>query len=152
MLINKDTDRVNLTGYVCVYDCETVINPMVVDGQIHGGLVQGIRAALWEAAVFDEGGQLVSGSFMDYAMPLAHQLPALTLDRTVAPSPHNPLGAKGIGESTAVAAVPAVVNAVVDALAHFGGDQLGYTTKAGEGMACYSGSGVCQNWLNATYT
>ena len=129
VLIDKDTGRVTLTGYVYVDDCGTVVNPMVVDGQIHGGLVQGIGAALWEEAVFDEGGQLVSGSFMDYAMPLAHQLPVFTLDRTVTPTPHNPLGAKGMGESPTVAAVPAVVNAVVDALAHLGVTHLDIPLK-----------------------
>lgn len=120
VLIDKDTGTVNLTGYVFVDDCGTVINPMVVDGQIHGGLAQGIGAALWEQAVFDGSGQLVTGSFMDYVMPMAHQLPVFTLDRTVTPSPHNPLGAKGMGESPTVASTPAVVNAVVDALAHLG--------------------------------
>ena len=92
----------------------------ISEGQIHGGLAQGIGAALLEQGVFDSSGQLVSGSFMDYAMPKAHQLPAFTLDGMETPSPHNPLGAKGMGESPTVAAVPAVVNAVVDALAHLG--------------------------------
>ena len=105
-------------------DCGTVINPMVVEGQIHGGLLQGIGAALLEQAVWDDSGQLLTGSFMDYAMPLAKDLPDLTVELVETPSPHNFLGAKGIGESPTVAAVPAVVNAVVDALGHLGVSHL----------------------------
>ena len=111
---------VKLTGYVAVDDFGTVINPMIVDGQVHGGLAQGIGAALWEEAAYDTSGQLVTGSFMDYAMPKASQLPDFTLDRLVTPTQLNPLGAKGMGESPTVAATPAVVNAVVDALSPFG--------------------------------
>ena len=109
-----------LTGYIAVDDFGTVINPMIVDGQVHGGLAQGIGAALWEEAVYDPSGQMVTGSFMDYAMPKASQLPDFTLDRLVTPTQLNPLGAKGMGESPTVAATPAVVNAVVDALSPFG--------------------------------
>ena len=120
VIVDPDNGHVTLTGYVYVDDCGTVINPMVVDGQIHGGLAQGIGAALWEQGVFDATGQLVTASFLDYTMPKAHQLPDFTLDRTETPSPHNPLGVKGMGESPTVASTPAVVNAVVDALAQFG--------------------------------
>lgn len=105
-------------------DCGTVINPMVVGGQIHGGLAQGIGAALLEEAVWDESGQLLTGSFMDYAMPLAHCLPDFTVELVETPSPHNFLGVKGIGESPTIVAVPAVVNAVMDALAHLGVSHL----------------------------
>ena len=118
--IDKDTGEVTLTSYVSVDDCGTVINPMVVDGQVHGGLAQGIGAALLEEAVWDDTGQLLTGSFMDYAMPTAEDFPMFTLDRTVTPSPTNPLGVKGMGESPTIAAVPAIVNAVVDALSHLG--------------------------------
>jgi len=118
--IDKDTGEVKLASFVSVDDCGTVINPMVVEGQIHGGLAQGIGAAMMEEAVWDESGQLVTGSFMDYAMPIAEDLPTFTLDRTVTPSPHNPLGVKGMGESPTIAAVPAIVNAVVDALTPLG--------------------------------
>ena len=111
---------VKLTGYIAVDDFGTVINPMIVDGQVHGGLAQWIGAALWEEAVYDPSGQMVTGSFMDYAMPKASQLPDFTLDRLVTPTQLNPLGAKGMGESPTVAATPAVVNAVVDALSPFG--------------------------------
>jgi carbon-monoxide dehydrogenase large subunit len=127
--IDEDTGEVQLTGYTSVDDCGTVINPLVVDGQVHGGLAQGIGAALLEEAVWNEDGQLVTGSFMDYAMPLAGDFPMFTLGRTVTPSPHNPLGAKGMGESATVAAVPAVVNAVVDALAHLGVTHLDIPIK-----------------------
>jgi len=120
VLVDKDNGVVKLTGYVAVDDFGTVINPMIVDGQVHGGLAQGIGAALWEEAVYDPSGQMVTGSFMDYAMPKASQLPDFTLDRLVTPTQLNPLGAKGMGESPTVAATPAVVNAVVDALSPFG--------------------------------
>ena len=118
--IDRDTGEVKLTKYVSVDDCGTPVNPLIVDGQIHGGLAQGIGMALLEEAVWSETGQLVTGSFMDYAMPFAEELPMFILGRTVTPSPHNPLGAKGMGESPTIAAVPAIVNAVVDALAHLG--------------------------------
>ena len=118
--LDKDTGGVKLTSFVSVDDCGTVINPMVVDGQVHGGLAQGIGAALLEEAVWDDAGQLLTGSFLDYGMLSAEEFPMFTLDRTFTPSPHNPLGVKGIGESPTIAAVPAVVNAVVDALAHLG--------------------------------
>jgi carbon-monoxide dehydrogenase large subunit len=118
--IDKDTGEVTLTKYIYVDDCGTVVNPLVVDGQVHGGLAQGIGAALLEEAIWDASGQLLTGSFMDYALPSAAALPRFTLDRMVTPSPHNPLGAKGMGESPTIAAPPAIVNAVVDALAHLG--------------------------------
>ena len=118
--IDPDTGEVKLTNYFTVDDCGTVINPVLVEGQIHGGLAQGIGQALMEEAVWDDSGQLVSGSFLDYAMPTAEDFPTFTLDRTVTPSPHNPMGAKGVGELGTVAATPTVVNAVVDALSHLG--------------------------------
>jgi len=120
VLVDRDNGVVKLTGYIGVDDFGTVINPMIVDGQVHGGLAQGIGAALWEEAVYDPSGQMVTGSFMDYAMPKASQLPDFTLDRLVTATQLNPLGAKGMGESPTVAATPAVVNAVVDALSPFG--------------------------------
>ena len=118
--IDRDTGEVVLTKHVCVDDCGNVVNPMVVEGQVHGGIAQGVGTALMEEALWDENGQLVTGSFMDYAMPLAEEFPAFELGRTVTPCPDNPLGAKGAGESGILAAGPAVVNAVVDALAHLG--------------------------------
>ena len=118
--VDRDTGEVKVTKYISVDDCGTVINPMLVEGQIHGGLAQGISQALLEEAVWDDSGQLISGSFMDYAMPFAEEFPMFTLGRTVTPSPLNPMGAKGVGEIPTIAATPTIVNAVVDALAHLG--------------------------------
>ncbi len=118
--IDRDTGEVTLSQYICVDDSGTIINPMVVDGQVHGALAQGIGTALFEEARWDESGQLITGSFLDYAMPLAEEFPMFTLDRTETPSPNNPMGAKGAGETGMLAAAPAIVNAMVDALAHLG--------------------------------
>jgi carbon-monoxide dehydrogenase large subunit len=118
--VEQDTGEVQLRRYVAVDDCGRVINPLLVDGQLHGGLAQGIGQALWEEAVYDENGQLLTGTFADYAMPRADDFPRFELERTETPTPVNPLGAKGIGEAATIGATPAVVNAVVDALAPFG--------------------------------
>jgi len=118
--IDRATGEVKLTKYVAVDDCGKVINPMLVEGQVHGGIAQGVGQALLEQAVWDDSGQLINGSFMDYAMPLAEEFPMFTLDRTVTPTDRNPLGAKGIGEMATIASTPTIVNAVVDALAHLG--------------------------------
>ncbi|MEI7556548.1 xanthine dehydrogenase family protein molybdopterin-binding subunit [Candidatus Chlorohelix sp.] len=118
--INTETGEVEFIKYVSVDDCGNVINPMIVDGQIHGGLAQGISQALYEEVVYDEDGQLLSGSLMDYTFPTATELPAYELNRTFTPSPLNPLGSKGIGESGATGSPPAVVNAVLDALRPYG--------------------------------
>jgi len=115
-----DTGDVKLRRFVGVDDVGTVLNPMLLEGQLHGGIAQGIAQALWEEIVYDETGQLLSGSLMDYAAPRADALPDFELDRTVTPTPVNPLGAKGVGEAGCVGAPQAVVNAVVDALAPFG--------------------------------
>lgn len=118
--VEKETGDVQLKRYIAVDDCGNVINPLIVDGQLHGGLAQGIGQALWEEAIYDEDGQLLTGSFMDYTMPRAEFFPRFEMDRTVTPTPSNPLGAKGIGEAATIGSTPAVVNAVVDALAPFG--------------------------------
>jgi carbon-monoxide dehydrogenase large subunit len=97
-----------------------VINPMIVDGQVHGGIAFGVGQALFEQVIYDEAGQLLTATNMDYAVPRAHHLPAFETARTVTPCPHNPLGVKGIGEAGTIASPAAVVNAVVDALAPFG--------------------------------
>jgi carbon-monoxide dehydrogenase large subunit len=97
-----------------------VINPLLVDGQVHGGIVQALGQALLEEAVYDETGQLVTGELTDYAIPKATDVPWLETDRTETPSPVNPLGVKGVGEAGTIAATPAIVNAVVDAVAPFG--------------------------------
>jgi aerobic carbon-monoxide dehydrogenase large subunit len=97
-----------------------VINPMIVDGQLHGGIAQGAAQALWEWATYDDNAQLCTGSLMDYGVPRADQLPKYETDRTVTPSPVNPLGVKGVGEAGTIASTPAVANAVLDALSPFG--------------------------------
>jgi carbon-monoxide dehydrogenase large subunit len=118
--LDGETGEPKITKYVAVDDCGNVINPLLAEGQVHGGLVQGIGQALHEEVVYDENGQLLTGSFMDYAVPRAHDFPEFELDRTVTPSPVNPLGVKGVGEAGTIGSTPAVVNAIVDALAPFG--------------------------------
>lgn len=118
--VDPETGKVKLERFVACDDVGNVINPMIVDGQLHGGIAHGIGQALLEEAIYDESGQLVSASFMDYAIPRADDLPMFELERTVTPCPHNPLGVKGAGEAGTIAATPAVVNAVIDALAPFG--------------------------------
>jgi carbon-monoxide dehydrogenase large subunit len=118
--VDTDTGYVKLRRYVAVDDVGRVINPMIVDGMVHGGIAQGVGQALWEHGVYSDDGQLLSGTMMDYAMPKADQLPSYETDRTVTPSPVNPLGVKGAGETGTIAATPTVVNAVIDALAPFG--------------------------------
>lgn len=118
--VDVETGRVTIQRYVAVDDVGRVINPMIVDGQLHGGIAQGAAQALWEYAAYDENGQLLTGSLMDYGVPRADQLPMFETDRTVTPTPVNPLGVKGAGEAGTIAATPAVVNAVLDALAPFG--------------------------------
>jgi carbon-monoxide dehydrogenase large subunit len=118
--VDRETGRVRVRDFVSVDDCGVRISPMLVAGQVHGGLAQGIAQALWEALVFGDDGQLVTGSLMDYAVPHAGDLPSFTTGETVTPTPFNPLGAKGIGEAATIGSTPAVVNAVVDALRPFG--------------------------------
>jgi carbon-monoxide dehydrogenase large subunit len=118
--IDEATGVVDLVRFIAVDDCGNRINPMIVEGQIHGGLAQGIGQALWEEAVYDDQGQLLSGSMLDYALPKASRFPTFELDETVTPSPVNPLGVKGIGEAGTIGSTPAVVNAVVDALSDYG--------------------------------
>jgi len=118
--VDVDTGEVSIQRYVGVDDVGVVINPMIVDGMVHGGVTQGIGQALQEEAIYDDEGQLLTGSMMDYAVPMAEVLPSFETDRTVTPSPVNPLGIKGAGEAGTIAASPAVVNAVMDALAPFG--------------------------------
>jgi carbon-monoxide dehydrogenase large subunit len=120
MEIDRDTGEPSLTRMIAVDDAGTLINPMIVDGQIHGGLAQGIGQAMIEEVVYGEDGQLLTGSFMDYAIPRAIDLPRFELDVTVTPTPVNPLGAKGVGEAGTLGSTPAVVNAAVDALSEFG--------------------------------
>ena len=105
-----------IASWVAVDDFGTVINPMIVEGQVHGGIAQGVGQALLENAVYNKDGQLVSGSFMDYTMPRADNLPSFRVDTTVTKCPGNPLGIKGCGEAGAIAAPAAVINAITDAI------------------------------------
>ena len=118
--VDAETGKVDVSRYVAVDDCGNAINPMLIDGQVHGGIVHAIGQALYEQVAYDENGQLVTGTFADYALPTAAELPSFETDRTVTPSPVNPLGAKGVGEAGTIAASAAVTNAVIDALRPLG--------------------------------
>ncbi|HEX9366423.1 MAG TPA: molybdopterin cofactor-binding domain-containing protein, partial [Vicinamibacterales bacterium] len=122
--IDPQTGRVDLKKYVAVDDCGPQINPVIVAGQVHGGVVQGIGQALWEGAVYDDQGQLLTGSLQDYAIPRAAELPEIEVLSTVTPSPHHPLGVKGVGEAGTIASTVTVYNAVIDALEPFGAQGL----------------------------
>jgi carbon-monoxide dehydrogenase large subunit len=122
--VDPQTGRVDLRKYVAVDDCGPQINPVIVEGQVHGGVVQGIGQALWEGAVYDDEGQLLTGSLQDYAIPRAEELPDIDVLSTVTPSPHHPLGVKGIGEAGTIASTVTVYNAVMDALEPFGAQNL----------------------------
>src|SRR5712664_2887166 len=118
--VARDTGQVKVVRYLAVDDLGRVINPMIVDGMVHGGIAQGVSQALWEHAEYDENGQLVTGSFMNYAMPHADDLPSFQVGRTETPTPVNPLGVKGAGETGTIASTAAVAYAVMDALSPFG--------------------------------
>jgi carbon-monoxide dehydrogenase large subunit len=118
--IDKGTGEVKIRRFVAVDDCGNIINPMIVEGQIHGGLTMGLAPALLEEIQYDSDGNIIGGSFMEYLLPTAMETPNWETDKTCTPSPHHPLGAKGVGESATVGAPAAIVNAVVDALWHLG--------------------------------
>jgi carbon-monoxide dehydrogenase large subunit len=118
--VDAETGAVEIVRYLAVDDVGNIVNPMIVEGQLHGGVTHGIGQAMLEAAVYDENGQLASGSYMDYAMPRADDLPRFETDHQVTPCPHNPLGVKGAGEAGTIASPPAIVNATLDALWHLG--------------------------------
>ena len=118
--VEPETGTIRLRSYFSVDDCGPRISPLLVEGQVHGGLAQGIAQALLEEVIYDENGQLLSGSLMDYALPRAAQFPGFVLDKTETPTPHNSLGVKGIGEAATVGSTPAIVNAVLDALEPLG--------------------------------
>jgi carbon-monoxide dehydrogenase large subunit len=122
--VDAETGKVDLVRYVCVDDCGPAINPLLIDGQVHGGVVHGIAQALYEQVVYDESGQLVTGSFVDYALPTAAEVPSFETDRTETPSPVNSLGVKGVGEAGTIASSPTIVNAVIDALRPLGVDYI----------------------------
>ncbi len=114
--VDPETGVVDLLAFVAVDDFGEIINPLIVEGQVHGGLAQGIGQALMEQGVYDDYGQLQTGSYMDYCMPRADNIPEFQVDTRCTPCTHNPLGAKGCGEAGAIGAPPAVINAVSDAL------------------------------------
>ncbi|MHA1546301.1 MAG: xanthine dehydrogenase family protein molybdopterin-binding subunit, partial [Alphaproteobacteria bacterium] len=114
--IDPQTGTGELVSFHASDDFGTIINPMIVEGQVHGGLVQGIGQALMEHCVYDADGQLMSGSLLDYCMPRADDVPFFSVDTTVTPCTHNPLGAKGCGEAGAIGAPPAVINAIINAI------------------------------------
>jgi len=122
--VDQDTGDIDIRRYVAVDDCGEIINPLIVDGQVHGGIAQGIGAALFEGASYDEEGHLETRRMDEYAVPHSTQLPDFETDNTVTPSPHNPLGVKGVGESATIAATPTIVSAVSDALQPFDIDHL----------------------------
>ncbi len=122
--VDTETGRVSIRSYVAVDDVGKVVNPQIVDGQVHGGLAQGIAQALYEEAIYDADGNLTTGTLVDYYVPGAPDLPAYVTDRTETPATTNPLGVKGVGEAGTIASTPAVINAVLDALRHLGVDDM----------------------------
>jgi aerobic carbon-monoxide dehydrogenase large subunit len=122
--VDTETGAVTIRSYVAVDDIGNVVNPMIVEGQVHGGIAQGVAQALFEEAVYDADGNLVTGTMVDYLVPSAADLPTFVTERTVTPSTTNALGVKGVGEAGTIASTPAVVNAVVDALRHRGVDDI----------------------------
>ena len=122
--VDAETGKVDIVRYVAVDDCGPAINPKLIDGQIHGGITHAIGQALYERIHYDDDGQLVTGTFVDYALPSAADVPSFETDRTETPSPVNSLGVKGVGEAGTIAASPAIVNAVIDALRPLGVDYI----------------------------
>jgi carbon-monoxide dehydrogenase large subunit len=118
--VDKETGEVSILRYVACDDCGNIINPLLVAGQVHGGVAQGIGQSLYEHAIYDEGGQLLTGELMDYAIPRARMIPWIETSHTTTPSPVNPLGVKGVGEAGTIGCSPAMVNSVVDALRPLG--------------------------------
>lgn len=118
--IDKETGEIKVRRFVAIDDCGHIINPMIVQGQVHGGLTQGIAPAMYEELIYDEEGNILNGTLMDYLVPTAVESPSWETGHTVTPSPHHPIGAKGVGESPTVGAPPAIANAIVDALSPYG--------------------------------
>jgi carbon-monoxide dehydrogenase large subunit len=118
--VDRDSGEIDPIRYLAVDDGSNVVNPLIVDGQLHGGIAQSLAQALYEGAHYDDDGQLMTRTMSDYAIPKAHQDPYDELDRTVTPTPVNPLGVNGAGEAGTIASTPAVANAVIDALSHLG--------------------------------
>jgi aerobic carbon-monoxide dehydrogenase large subunit len=142
--VSRDTGEVKIRKYVAVDDCGKQINPMIVEGQIHGGITQGISQALWEEAVYDADGNLLTATLADYAVPTAVETPHYDLSQTVTPSPHNPIGVKGVGEAGTIASAPAVVNAVVDALSHLGVTHIDMPLRSDKIWAILKSKGIAK--------
>jgi carbon-monoxide dehydrogenase large subunit len=128
--VDTETGHVDLRHYVCVDDVGTVVNPLIVEGQVHGGLAQGIAQALFEEANYDDQGTLVNGTFVDYTLPSAADLPSFTTEIVSTPATSNPLGVKGVGEAGTIASTPAIVNGVLDALRHLGVNDIEMPTTS----------------------
>ncbi len=118
--VDQDTGKVTLLRHIAVDDCGTVLNPLLVEGQQHGGVAAGISQTLYEQVGYDDDGNPLTGNFMDYAIPSAAEFPSFEVHSTETPTPLNPLGAKGIGEASTIGSTPAVQNAVIDAVSHLG--------------------------------
>jgi carbon-monoxide dehydrogenase large subunit len=118
--VDTETGQIDVLKYVAVDDCGVQVNPMIVDGQVHGGVVQGMAQALWEEAVYDTDGNLKTSTLAEYLVPAASEVPNITTSHTVTPSPTNQLGVKGIGEAGTIGAASTIINAVVDALSGLG--------------------------------
>ena len=114
--VDRETGEVDIRRFYALDDCGNRINPMIIEGQVHGGVAQGIATAMLEEVTYDENGNVTGGDFMNYLLPTSMEIPEMETDYTVTPSPHHPIGAKGVGESPTVGSPPAIVNAVVDAL------------------------------------
>jgi carbon-monoxide dehydrogenase large subunit len=140
--VDRDTGRVTLVRHVAVDDCGRVLNPLLVAGQQHGGIAQGVAQALYEGIVYDEDGNPLTANLMDYAMPSAAELPSFDASNTETPSPRNPLGAKGIGESGTIGSGPAVQNAVIDALSHLGIEHIDMPLTAERVWRAIQGAGA----------
>ena len=134
--VDTETGDTHLQRYIAVDDCGNQVNPLIVDGQIHGGIVQGVAQALFEEAIYDDEGNLFTSTLVDYLVPAASELPSFETDTTVTPSPTNLLGVKGIGEAGTIGSAPAVINAIVDALSPYGVDDI---VHAGDGRTCMAG-------------
>jgi carbon-monoxide dehydrogenase large subunit len=130
MEVDTETGKVTLRRYVCVDDVGTVVNPLIVEGQVHGGLAQGIAQALYEEATYDESGTLVTGTLVDYTLPSAADLPSFDTAVVSTPATSNPLGVKGVGEAGTIASTPAIVNGVLDAVRHLGVTDIEMPTTA----------------------
>jgi carbon-monoxide dehydrogenase large subunit len=133
---------VTVRDYISVDDCGVRISPLIVTGQVHGGIAQGIAQALLEEVIYGQDGQLLTGTLMDYAIPRADDLPFFTTDQTVTPTPHNPMGAKGIGEAATIGSTPAIVNAVVDALRPLGVKHLDMPLRGERVWQALQGAGA----------